>query len=49
MYAKEWTKRLFLTVLLNLQSVTLHTDLGDLKIEIFCEDTPKASEVRIFY
>ncbi|XP_044177342.1 peptidyl-prolyl cis-trans isomerase-like 3 [Acropora millepora] len=25
-------------------SVTLHTELGDLKIELFCEDTPKASE-----
>ena len=47
MYAKVWTKTF--TLLLNLQSVTLHTDLGDLKIEIFCEDTPKASEVRLFY
>ncbi|EGF80604.1 hypothetical protein BATDEDRAFT_11296, partial [Batrachochytrium dendrobatidis JAM81] len=26
------------------QSVTLHTDLGDLKIEVFCEATPKAAE-----
>jgi len=25
-------------------SVTLHTDLGDLKLEIFCEQTPKAAE-----
>ncbi|KAI9099425.1 cyclophilin-like domain-containing protein [Phlyctochytrium arcticum] len=25
-------------------SVTLHTDLGDLKIEIFCEATPRAAE-----
>lgn len=35
--------------MLNLQSVTLHTDLGDLKIELFCEDTPKASEVRVSF
>lgn len=26
------------------QSVTLHTDVGDIKIEVFCEDTPKAAE-----
>ena len=32
-------------LILHFQSVTLHTDLGDLKIELFCEDTPKASEV----
>ncbi|KAJ1565001.1 Peptidyl-prolyl cis-trans isomerase cyp10 [Nowakowskiella sp. JEL0078] len=25
-------------------SVTLHTDLGELKIELFCEATPKAAE-----
>ncbi|KAL5279817.1 PPIL3 family protein [Megaselia abdita] len=25
-------------------SVTLHTDFGDLKIELFCEDSPKACE-----
>ncbi|KAK3514611.1 hypothetical protein QTP70_021520 [Hemibagrus guttatus] len=25
-------------------SVTLHTDLGDMKIELFCERTPKSSE-----
>ncbi|EOD43706.1 Ribosomal protein L25/L23 [Neofusicoccum parvum] len=25
-------------------SVTLHTDLGDLKIELFCESVPKAAE-----
>jgi peptidyl-prolyl cis-trans isomerase-like 3 len=24
--------------------VTLHTDCGDIKIEVFCEDTPKAAE-----
>ena len=29
------------------QSVTLHTDLGDVKIEVFCEEVPKASEVLI--
>lgn len=27
------------------QSVTLHTDLGDVKIELFCERTPKSCEV----
>ncbi|PVV01678.1 hypothetical protein BB560_003893, partial [Smittium megazygosporum] len=25
-------------------SVTLHTDLGDLKIQVFCEEVPKAAE-----
>ncbi|KAI8917398.1 cyclophilin-like domain-containing protein [Entophlyctis helioformis] len=25
-------------------SVTLHTELGDIKIEVFCEATPKAAE-----
>nr|CAG8600213.1 4781_t:CDS:2 [Entrophospora candida] len=25
-------------------SVTLHTDLGDLKIEVFCEAVPRAAE-----
>ncbi|KAI8914813.1 cyclophilin-like domain-containing protein [Powellomyces hirtus] len=25
-------------------SVTLHTDMGDIKIELFCEATPKAAE-----
>lgn len=25
-------------------SVTLHTSLGDLKLEVFCEDTPRAAE-----
>lgn len=29
----------------NLQAVTLHTDLGDIKIELFCERTPKSCEV----
>lgn len=28
-----------------LKSVTLHTTLGDLKIEIFCEAVPKTAEV----
>ena len=28
-----------------LQSVTLHTDLGDIKIELFCEQVPRACEV----
>ena len=27
-----------------LQSVTLHTDLGNIKIELFCEACPKACE-----
>lgn len=27
------------------QAVTLHTDVGDIKIELFCERTPKACEV----
>lgn len=27
------------------QAVTLHTDLGDIKIEIFCERAPKTCEV----
>lgn len=26
-------------------SVTLHTDAGDIKVEIFCEAAPKAAEV----
>ena len=25
-------------------SCTLHTNLGDLKVELFCEDTPRAAE-----
>ena len=25
-------------------SVTLHTTLGDLKVELFCEDTPRTAE-----
>lgn len=28
-----------------LQSVTLHTDVGDIKIELFCEMCPKTCEV----
>lgn len=27
------------------QSVTLHTNLGDLKCEVFCDEVPKAAEV----
>jgi len=27
-----------------LQSVTLHTNLGDLKVELFCEQAPRAAE-----
>jgi hypothetical protein len=26
------------------QSVTLHTNLGDLKLEIFCEEVPRTAE-----
>lgn len=26
-------------------SVTLHTNLGDIKIEVFCESVPKTAEV----
>lgn len=28
-------------------SVTLHTTLGDIKIELFCESVPKTAEVKI--
>ncbi|EFB29502.1 hypothetical protein PANDA_003919, partial [Ailuropoda melanoleuca] len=28
-------------------SVTLHTDVGDIKIEVFCERTPKTCEVSL--
>ncbi|CAG08140.1 unnamed protein product, partial [Tetraodon nigroviridis] len=28
------------------QAVTLHTDLGEIKIELFCERSPKSCEVR---
>jgi peptidyl-prolyl cis-trans isomerase-like 3 len=27
-----------------MQSVTLHTNLGDLKLELFCEDAPRTCE-----
>ena len=30
------------------QSVTLHTDLGNIQIELFCELVPKACEVGKF-
>ena len=29
-------------------SVTLHTTLGDLKIEVFCESVPKTAEAKSF-
>uniref|UniRef100_A0A3Q1FT62 Peptidyl-prolyl cis-trans isomerase n=1 Tax=Acanthochromis polyacanthus TaxID=80966 RepID=A0A3Q1FT62_9TELE len=32
------------TLLCLLKAVTLHTDLGEIKIELFCERTPKACE-----
>ena len=28
----------------SIMSVTLHTDIGDLKIEVHCRDVPKTSE-----
>lgn len=28
-----------------LQAVTLHTNLGDVKCEIFCDEVPKTAEV----
>lgn len=28
----------------HLQSITLHTDVGDIKIELFCDDCPKTCE-----
>lgn len=37
---------LLLSLYFSLKAVTLHTDLGDVKIELFCERTPKACEVR---
>jgi len=30
-------------------SVTLHTNVGDVKIEVFCESVPKTAEVDISY
>lgn len=30
--------------LLWVQSVTVHTNLGDLKLEIFCDEVPRAAE-----
>lgn len=33
-----------MTTIFQFQSVSLHTDVGDIKIELFCEDAPKASE-----
>ena len=28
-------------------AVTLHTDLGDLKLELFCDEVPKATEASL--
>lgn len=36
----------FYAVFFFLQAVTLHTDLGEIKIELFCERSPKSCEVR---
>ena len=33
---------------LSLMSVTLHTTLGDIKIEVFCDLVPKIAEVSSF-
>ena len=33
-----------LTLAAGLQSVTLHTDVGDIKMEVFCDQVPKAAE-----
>ena len=33
-------------VFFELQSVTLHTNVGELKCEIYCDEVPKAAEVR---
>ena len=30
-------------------SVTLHTTLGDIKIEVFCESVPKTAEVSLSF
>ena len=30
--------------MLIMQSVTLHTSLGDLKLEVFCEEVPRTAE-----
>lgn len=35
----------FFSFFLVLQSVTLHTNLGDIKCEIFCDEVPKTAEV----
>jgi hypothetical protein len=40
-------ERLELTTRFHFQSVTLHTTLGDLKLEIFCEQVPLTAYVRI--
>ena len=32
-------------ILFFFQAVTIATDYGDMKIELFCEDTPKTCEV----
>jgi hypothetical protein len=35
----------FLVVVGFMQSVTLHTNVGELKCEIFCDEVPKTAEV----
>ena len=30
-------------------ALTLHTDLGDLKIELYCDQCPKACEVNLSF
>ena len=34
----------WLNLMVTLQSVTLHTSLGDLKLEVFCEEVPRTAE-----
>lgn len=34
-------------LLLFFKSVTLHTDVGDIKIEVYCEECPKTAEVSL--
>lgn len=38
----------FSKCLVFLQSVTLHTNLGDIKCEIFCDEVPRTAEVLNF-
>ncbi len=35
----------FIIHYMHYKAVTLHTDLGDIKLEIYCDKVPKATEV----